>query len=135
MFIIEEPESHLFPQTQKAMVDLIALVANQGHSVLVTTHSPYVLGTLNNLLYAASFKGNKKRNQAAEVISDLLWIENGGFNAWFVKDGRLEDCMDGDMNLIQNEKIDEISDVINQEYDRLFELHLEPEEDDANAYQ
>ena len=120
MFILEEPESHLFPQTQKAIVELIALVANQGHSMLVTTHSPYVLGTLNNLLYAASFKGHEKQAQAAEVIPDPLWLKREDFSAWFVRDGRLEDCMDSEIGLIQNEKIDEISDVINQNYDRLF---------------
>lgn len=56
MFIIEEPESHLFPPSQKYITELISLVCNQGHSVLVTTHSPYILGSLNNLLYASSFR-------------------------------------------------------------------------------
>lgn len=44
MFIIEEPESHLFPPSQKYITELISLVCNQGHSVLVMTHSPYILG-------------------------------------------------------------------------------------------
>ena len=132
MFIIEEPESHLFPQTQKAIVELIALVANQGHSMLVTTHSPYVLGTLNNLLYAGLFEGHEKQKQAAGIIPDLLWLDHRDFNAWFVRDGRLEDCMDGEIHLIQNEKIDEISDVINQDYDRLFELRYEGEARNAD---
>ena len=44
MFIIEEPESHLFPPSQKYIPELISLVCNQGHSVLVMTHSPYILG-------------------------------------------------------------------------------------------
>jgi hypothetical protein len=122
MLIIEEPESHLFPQTQKDIVELITLVANNGHSMLVTTHSPYVLGTLNNLLYAGFFKESEKKEQASKRISDLYWLDYRDFNAWFVRDGRLEDCMDRELHLIQNEKIDEISDVINQDYDYLFEL-------------
>lgn len=125
MLIIEEPESHLFPQTQKDIVELITLVANQGHSMLVTTHSPYVLGTLNNLLYAGFFRKSTKQEQAARRISSLCWLDYRDFNAWFVRDGRLEDCMDREINLIQNEKIDEISDVINQDYDYLFELRHE----------
>ena len=132
MFIIEEPESHLFPQTQKAIVELIALVANQGHSMLVTTHSPYVLGTLNNLLYAGLFKGRAKQEQAAGIIPDLLWLDHRNFDAWFVRDGRLENCMDGEIHLIQNEKIDEISDVINRDYDRLFELRYGEESQNAD---
>ena len=131
MLIIEEPESHLFPETQKDIVELITLVANNGHSMLVTTHSPYVLGTLNNLLYAGSFKGSEKKEQASKRISNLYWLDYRDFNAWFVRDGKLEDCMDSELHLIQNEKIDEISDVINQDYDYLFELRHGGEMSDA----
>lgn len=122
MFIIEEPESHLFPSSQKHITELISLVCNQGHSVLVTTHSPYVLGTLNNLLYASSFTKTAKKNEAAKIIPPSLWIDYGKFSAWFVKGGRIEDCTDHDMKQIRNEIIDGISDVINDEYDSLLEI-------------
>ena len=56
LFIIEEPESHLFPESQKYITELIALVNNCGHSIVLTTHSPYVLGTLNNLLKLPTLK-------------------------------------------------------------------------------
>ena len=39
--------------------------------------------------------------------------------------------MDSEIHLIQNEKIDEVSTVINEDYDRLFELRHK--EDGANA--
>ena len=39
--------------------------------------------------------------------------------------------MDSEIHLIQNEKIDEVSTVINEDYDRLFELRHK--EDWANA--
>ena len=51
-FIIEEPESNLFPESQKLVIELISMIAGVGNAVLLTTHSPYVLGTVNNLLYA-----------------------------------------------------------------------------------
>ena len=127
MFIIEEPESHLFPSSQKYIMEFISLVCNQGHSVLVTTHSPYVLGALNNLLYAAQFRRTGRQEEAAKVIPSSLWLDAGKFSAYFVKGGKVEDCIDHEMNLIDNGRIDEISGVINHEYDRLFEL----EEDDA----
>ena len=56
-FIIEEPESHLFPETQKKIMQFIAAVKNNGNEILVTTHSPYILGELNNLLYANNISG------------------------------------------------------------------------------
>ena len=130
MFIIEEPESHLFPSSQKYIMELIALVHNQGHSMLVTTHSPYVLGTLNNLLYASSFRKTGKQDGAEQVISSALWLDPEKFSAYFVKDGKAEYCMDSDIMQIQNERIDEISEVITNDYEALLSLEYE---ESANA--
>lgn len=122
LFIIEEPESHLFPASQKYITELIALVMNCNHSVVLTTHSPYVLGTLNNLLYAhiVSVGGQK---QTCEIIHNLFWVDYHKFHAWFVKEGTIDNCMDDDIHMIMNERIDEISKVINDDFDRLLELH------------
>ncbi len=128
LFIIEEPESHLFPESQKYITELISLVNNSGHSMVVTTHSPYVLGTLNNLLYAAALTG-QARQKAGSVIPHSLWLDHTSFCAWFVRGGRIEECMDDECHLIQNEKIDEISKTINQDFDLLMDLQIEEEED------
>lgn len=120
-FIIEEPESHLFPESQKYITELITLLFNSGHSVLVTTHSPYVLGTLNNLLYADSIPKTLK-SIVSSIIPYEFWINSSQFSAWFVKNGNIEDCIDPDIHLIQNEKLDQISKVINMDFDKLFDL-------------
>jgi ABC-type dipeptide/oligopeptide/nickel transport system ATPase component len=49
---IEEPEAHLHPSAQVAMVNLLTYLVNKGFRVLVTTHSLTVLYTLNNLTAA-----------------------------------------------------------------------------------
>ncbi|KJF79148.1 hypothetical protein UA45_01445 [Morganella morganii] len=48
-FIIEEPEAHLFPSAQGAMTSLIANAYNYNNStsIIITTHSPYILSALN----------------------------------------------------------------------------------------
>ena len=124
LFIIEEPESHLFPESQKYITELIALAANQNHSILLTTHSPYVLGTLNNLLYAAQAKPDTAE-KVSQIIHRSMWLERQRFGAWFIKDGEIENGMDQDLDLIQNEKIDEISKTINEDYDSIFDLQNE----------
>lgn len=121
LFIIEEPESHLFPESQKYITELIALVNNCRHSVVLTTHSPYVLGTLNNLLYAGTIPFNDSK-KVSEIIPESFLLDYNHFNAWFVKDGRIENCMDSEIHMIQNERIDEISKVINENFDKLLEL-------------
>ena len=121
LFIIEEPESHLFPESQKYITELIALVKNCGHSVVLTTHSPYVLGTLNNLLYAKTLP-DQYSQKANTVIPESLWLDYHSFDSWFVKDGKIEKCMDSEIHMIQNERIDEISKVINDDFEQLLGL-------------
>ncbi len=127
LFIIEEPESHLFPESQKYITEFIALVNNCNHSVVLTTHSPYVLGTLNNLLYAHTIQPQYSK-KASEIIPKSLWLDYAKFNSWFVKNGTIENCMDPEIHMIQNERIDEISKVINHDFDKLLELQHANEE-------
>lgn len=95
--------------------------------MVLTTHSPYVLGTLNNLLYAHTFCCQFKKS-ANEIIPESLWINYRKFASWFVKGGTIENCMDVEIHMIQNERIDEISKVINDDFDRLLDLQNTDEE-------
>ena len=51
-FIIEEPEQNLFPSTQRDLMYYIlhAMLLNERHTLLITTHSPYILYALNNCM-------------------------------------------------------------------------------------
>lgn len=51
--IIEEPEAHLYPNLQNKVVEFIAYFANVNESsIMITTHSPYVLTSVNALYCA-----------------------------------------------------------------------------------
>ena len=59
--IIEEPETHLFPKAQKLLIELLILVANKTNSqLIITTHSPYVQATFNNMLYYTKLSGHNQ---------------------------------------------------------------------------
>jgi ABC-type polar amino acid transport system ATPase subunit len=122
-FIIEEPESHLFPEAQKVVTEFISLVYNCKHSMLLTTHSPYVLGCFNNLIYASEAAKHRK-DLAEKVIDELLWIHREEIGAWFVRDGNAKVCIDSETGMIQNELIDEISNVVNEDFDRLLGIQM-----------
>lgn len=48
LLIIEEPEAHLHPLNQRILAALLVRLANAGLNLLVTTHSEFLLGELNN---------------------------------------------------------------------------------------
>lgn len=123
-FIIEEPESHLFPNAQKLMTEFISLAKNGGNRILLTTHSPYILGTMNNLLYANKISKEVHKTELNEIIDHNKWINFEKFNAFFIKNGVVKSCIDEEFESIDNAVIDGASDRINEDYDRMAELRF-----------
>jgi hypothetical protein len=121
-FIIEEPESHLYPNTQKLIMEYISLAKADHNRILVTTHSPYILRTVNNLLFADAISGRADRKQLNDIIPKKCWIHNDTFQAYYMQQGKPEDCMDHDSGQVKNELIDGASCTINEDYDMMLEL-------------
>ena len=68
--VIEEPEAHLHPIAQKHLMHIIALMRNHIDSqIVMTTHSPYLLAVLKNLLTAGQV--SEKKPEAATEIEAL----------------------------------------------------------------
>lgn len=126
-FIIEEPESHLFPNAQKLITEFIFLAKNNGSKILLTTHSPYILGTINNLLYANKISKVVDANKLKEIIHPYKWLEVGKMSAYFVEYGMINSCVDEEFEAINNEVIDGASDVINTDYDKMVILKSDSE--------
>lgn len=122
-FIIEEPESHLFPNAQKLVMEFIALVCNgNGNQLFLTTHSPYILGTINNLLYADKVSGEVDERELNQIISKNKWLKFDRVNAIFVQNGKIKSCLDKEFKSIENEVIDGASEQINEDYDKMLML-------------
>ncbi|HAP21475.1 MAG TPA: hypothetical protein DCR27_09385 [Lachnospiraceae bacterium] len=62
-------------KSRKYITELIALVNNCGHSVILITHSPYVLGTLNNLGIDSSEYTKYKMRWGDKLIQKTGWLE------------------------------------------------------------
>ena len=83
--ILEEPESHLYPSSQKAIAELLALFLNEGNMELITTHSPYILGTINSLLLA----GQSGKNEILKKhLNPQFWITPKQTAAYHVQSGK-----------------------------------------------
>lgn len=90
--LIEEPEAHLYPTAQQRIIDMIAeyLKTNGGIGSIITTHSPFILCCLNNVL--------KKSANLRNSVS-----------AYHLHDGVGDTIYDEELGLINAERFDDIS--------------------------
>lgn len=128
--ILEEPESHLYPSSQETMAQVLSLMLDSGNSVLVTTHSPYILGTFNYLLLADQVPSAKQEN-VKKKLRKRLWLDVKSTNAYYIHSGHIDSAMtseDDGLKLIQNELIDGASGSINEMTDFLLDSFDSEEE-------
>ncbi|MDR1053015.1 MAG: ATP-binding protein [Planctomycetaceae bacterium] len=123
-YIIEEPEAHLFPEAQRNIMYVLTYYANlRQNQLMLTTHSPYILTPLNNLLQAYILgQDESKRDRVAEIIDSDLWLNPERFECYYVDNGTIESIVDREVNMMYLEKLDKASSIGNEEYDKLSEL-------------
>jgi predicted ATPase len=120
--VLEEPESHLYPEAQYAIVKFIALFfSNTENQGIITTHSPYVMAALNTLLLAGQAK-DKHTEKIKKIIDKQFWIDISRVSAYFVENGEIKSILDKETNLIDPYYIDSASMAINEDFDALLAL-------------
>lgn len=125
-YIMEEPEAHLFPSTQKKVINLLAYIYNlhKTSKLLITTHSPYILTSLNNLIQSHNtyeLKPNLEE-EISKVINKIFWVKFKDVSAYYLNNGKCIDILDADSNLINTDFIDEISNEISSEFSKLLDI-------------
>jgi AAA15 family ATPase/GTPase len=125
---IEEPEAHLFPSAQRHIVELIATVFNYRKEHLqffITTHSPYVLTALNNLLQAGLLYKESSvdvQRQLEKIVSRYKSLDVSDLSAYVLMDGKCRSIVCPDTGLIDARVIDSVSDDLAVEFDKLLNL-------------
>ncbi|MEP6951882.1 MAG: AAA family ATPase [Ginsengibacter sp.] len=123
-FLLEEPESNLFPTAQdKLMQYLVDKTMNYGNSILVTTHSPYILTSLNNMMYA--FQVGETRDKKTEnILPKKYWLNPNEVSVYMMlPNGKCESIIDKE-GLIKAEKIDSISTILNRDFNAIMDIEL-----------
>jgi predicted ATPase len=127
--IIEEPEAHLFPIAQKELIELLALAVNYQpeNQLIIATHSPYILSVFNNLLFANEVvaKDASLKNEVATVIEEDFWLKAEDFRAYTLggEEAYCESIMSEDGGMIDQNYLDEVSEILGMEFYALRELY------------
>lgn len=121
--ILEEPESHLYPDSQQRIGELLALFHNEKNAALITTHSPYILGTFNYLLLAGQVS-EPQQELLKKILHKRYWLSPLDVSAYHVSGGLMRDALDSndDLTLINNSLIDGASEQINRISDKIIDL-------------
>lgn len=123
---IEEPEAHLFPEAQSLLVDVmveILLGGSKGRSLIVTTHSPYIMARLNVLLKAGQISRRRRKNkELGEIVDRAKWLQQSDVAALSIEDGKLRSIMDETEGLIDAGFLDAISNITSEKFLALLEL-------------
>jgi hypothetical protein len=130
--IIEEPELNCFPETQEKLMRYFVehIKEDEGYKnrMLITTHSPYILTSLNNLMQAYQ-TGKAAPQKADAVIPKQFWLNPDDVSAYMLmKDGTCKDIMNREEYLIEADEIDSVSRKLNKEFDDLLTIEFGVEE-------
>lgn len=124
---IEEPESNLFPINQMNMAYYLASLRNAKNkpNIMFSTHSPYILTSLNNILYVSMVEQklqDNKKDDIYKIIDKKIIIDYKDLVAYKLENGKAESIMNKETNLIDAEYIDTVSDKIMDDFYKIAEL-------------
>jgi predicted ATPase len=124
---IEEPEAHLFPNAQKRMVELLARTFNtidSNFQIIVTTHSPYILSSFNNLIEAGKVLQDNPSiaSEIFKIVPEQEFLRPEDLIAYSLSEGEKKILIDKTTKLISQNILDSVSDEIASEFGELLDL-------------
>lgn len=125
LIVVEEPELNLFPHAQTEIISyLIRQVNNSNGKLIITTHSPYVLSVLDNLILAYDVARNEKQKEKVkEIVPESSWVNFDSVSSYFFpEDGHIKDITDKEYRSVGAEYIDGASDRLSNTFDKLTDL-------------
>ncbi len=124
----EEPEAHLHPAAQKKLLEII--IAADREQYILTTHSPYVLYTINNSLMKGKLLASRQKE--LELVGDpavlketLASLRASQVSAYlFGTDGQVTDIFDPITGLVDEYELDQVAENLGADFTAMQESLL-----------
>ncbi|MFY0527606.1 AAA family ATPase [Archangium gephyra] len=125
--VIDELEMNAHPEAQLALTELVAMLVNRGLRVVMTTHSPYIVDHLNNLMAAARVPPERQDELAPHfrLGSREAFLPADKVAAYHFApvDGKVEvrDVLDRETEAIDWRTFSRVTDELSNLYGRILE--------------
>jgi len=117
LLVIDEPEMNLHPEAQAKLIEFISMLVNAGLNIIITTHSPYLVDHLINLMKAAEQEDPESISDKFFLKTADAFISKNDVSVYLFEKGTAKDIMNED-GFIDWETFGEVS-------DRIMQLRLE----------
>ena len=120
----DEPESNMHPQLIDNIVQFLAILANRGMQIFITTHSPYVIESFNNHL--KRYKIKDKKIDDIE-IKNLEPLNPEDVKAYLLEDEKITSLINKEFGLIDDKLLNEFN-KISLIYEKMRDIEWEENE-------
>jgi AAA15 family ATPase/GTPase len=131
MFVIEEPELNLYPSSQKDLIEFIVRAINESNDkLIITTHSPYLLTSLDNLIQARNTAeaNQSRKDQIRKLIPENIWLQYDRISCYYFSNGTCRSTLDEENQSIGPSNIDDVSIELSGTFEKLLELKYPADE-------
>ena len=96
LLIIDEPEMNLHPAAQVEITEFLAMLVQAGLKVLITTHSPYIVDHLANLMKAAKYEDKESLKERFYLERTEAFIPQEKVSVYLFEDGTAKNILHED---------------------------------------
>lgn len=125
LITIEEPELNIYPTAQKELAEFVVSIANLNRNKLViTTHSPYILTTIDNLIQAKNTFNTKNEliSEIKSIVPENIWVEFDSISCHYFDNGFSNSTLDEENRSIGASNIDDVSTELSETFEKLLDL-------------
>ncbi|MBR7022214.1 MAG: AAA family ATPase [Bacteroidales bacterium] len=127
-FVIEEPEQNLFPTNQREVLNRIVRLSQHKKdcTIIINTHSPYLLSALNVSLLAAELaKVNDYKEEVDSIVPPQFRVDSADVSVFSLGgENYCESIKDDKTGIVSVNYLDVVSDAIGSDFNKLYQLYL-----------
>jgi hypothetical protein len=118
LVIIDEPEMNLHPAAQAEMTEFMGMLVNAGLNLLITTHSPYIVDHLVNLMRASDYDNQEQIKKHFYLEKEGAFISKDDVSVYLFDEGTAKNLL-SESGHIEWDTFSDVSSDIAQIYSKM----------------